>query len=79
MNGKHLPSALIEPQEALALSNYMKIEEIHRVKLLYVAYRATKAVDKDILWDFFKVLSFMYDTGRIQGIREERAKKRSCR
>lgn len=79
MNGKHLPPVLIEPQESLALSDYIKIEEINRVKLLYVAYRATKGVHKDTLWDFFKVLSFMYDTGRIQGIREERAKKRSFR
>lgn len=75
MNGVKLPPVMIEPQEAIALFGYAKTEEMYRVKDLYTAYREAKGTDTDSLWDLMSVLSFVYDTGRVQGIREERAKR----
>lgn len=76
MNGKHLPPLRIEPQEAIALFAYAKTEEMYRVKDLYTAYREANGTDADILWDMLSLLSFIYDTARIQGIREERASRK---
>lgn len=75
MNGKHLPLLRIEPQEAIALFPYAKTEEMYRVKDLYTAYREARGTDTDSLWDIMSLLSFVYDTARIQGIREERARR----
>lgn len=75
MNGKHLPPLRIEPQEAIALFAHAKVEEMYRVKDLYTAYREAKGTDTDSLWDIMSLLSFVYDTARIQGIREERARR----
>ena len=72
---------MIEPQEAIALFGYAKTEEMQRAKELYEAYIEAKEVsckplwDLLDLWDLMSVLSFVYDTGRVQGIREERAKR----
>lgn len=81
MNGVKLPPVMIEPQEAIALFGYAKTEEMQRAKELYEAYIEAKEVScKPLwelldLWDLMSVLSFVYDTGRVQGIREERAKR----
>lgn len=75
MNGKSLPPLRIEPQEAIALFAHAKAEEMYRVKDLYTAYREARGTDTDSLWDIMSLLSFVYDTARIQGIREERARR----
>lgn len=81
MNGVKLPPVMIEPQEAIVLFGYAKTEEMQRAKKLYEAYIEAKEVrckplwDLLDLWDLMSVLSFVYDTGRVQGIREERAKR----
>ena len=75
MNGKHLPPLRIDPQEAIALFTHAKTEEMYRVKELYTAYREVRGTDTDSLWDIMSLLSFVYDTARIQGIREERASR----
>lgn len=74
MNGKHLTPLRIEPQEAIALFTHAKVE-MYRVKDLYTAYREAIGTDTDSLWDIMSLLSFVYDTARIQGIREERARR----
>lgn len=38
--------------------------------------RAQRGKHSDSLWDMISLLSFIYDTGRVQGIREERAKRK---
>lgn len=54
----------------------MNIEEIYRAKVLCDAYKESDLYkDSDVRWRFFNLLSFIYGAGRIQGIREERAKK----
>lgn len=82
MNGtKRLPPVMIEPQEAIALFAHAKTEEMQRAKELYETYRDAKEMrykplwDTLDLWDIMSLLSFVYDTGRVQGIREERAKR----
>ena len=75
MNGKHLPPLRIEPEEAIALFAYAKTEEMCRAKALYDTYREARGTDTDSLWDIMSLLSFIYDTARIQGIREERARR----
>lgn len=82
MNGtRRLPPVMIEPQEAIALFAHAKIEEMQRAKELYETYRDAKEMrykplwDTLDLWDIMSLLSFVYDTGRVQGIREERAKR----
>lgn len=82
MNGVKLPSIMIEPQEAIALFSHAKTEEMQRAKELYETYIEAKAVcykplwDMLDLWDLMSLLAFVYDTGRVQGIREERAKRK---
>ena len=76
----------IAPEEAMKLFAYASAEEIYRAKALYDTYRETKDVrnpelwDLLDLWDLISLLSFVYDTGRVQGIRQERAKniKNKC-
>lgn len=78
MIGKYSPQELITPEEAIALFEYGTIAEMYTAKALFDIYRQRHGVDADRLWDTMRVLSFAYDTGRIQGIREERAKARGA-
>lgn len=81
MNGVKLPPVMIEPEEAIKLFRHAKTEEMYRAKELYEAYIEAKEMTCkplwDLLdkWDLMSVLSFVYDTGRVQGIREERARR----
>ena len=79
MIGKYSPQELITPEEAIALFEYGTIAEMYTVKALFDIYRQRHGVDADRLWDTMRVLAFVYDTGRIQGIREERAKSEERR
>lgn len=75
MLGKKLPPIRITPEEAIALFEYATVEEMYRAKALYDTYREAKGTDTDSLLDIMSLLSFVYDTARIQGIREERARR----
>lgn len=75
MIGKNEIIPRINADEALSLFRYANAREMHIAKELYDAYRAKHGTDQNALWDMLRVLSFIYDTGRVQGIREERARK----
>lgn len=75
MNGKYPITERITPQEAVKLFEYSKVGEIHIATRLYEEYTETHEPQGDILCGFLTLLSFIYDTGRVQGIREERAKR----
>lgn len=75
MTGKNPIRQFIEPDEAMKLFHYACIEEMHIVKDLHDTYRTQRGRGNDSLWDMLSLLTFVYDTGRVQGIREERAKK----
>lgn len=78
MTGKAPIQPLIAPAEAIELFKYASIREMYIAKDLYDFYRAQRGRDSDILWDTMSLLSFIYDTGRVQGMREERAKRKEC-
>lgn len=76
MTGKNLPAQMITPKEALALFKYSTLEEVYRSMDLYDAYKESNPYeDSDFQCELFRLLSFIYGAGRVQGIREERAKK----
>lgn len=76
MTGKNgLPPLMIEPQEAIKLLPHSTTEEMHRAKALYEAYiEQVEANPNKSQWEFIRLLSFIYDTARIQGIREQKEK-----
>lgn len=76
MTGKVPIQQLITPAEAMELFRYASIQEMHIAKDLHDFYRTQKGRDSDSLWDMMSLLSFVYDTGRVQGMREERAKRK---
>ena len=76
MTGKAPIQQLIAPAEAMELFKYAGIREMHIAKDLRDFYRAQRGGDSDSLWDMMSLLSFIYDTGRVQGMREERAKRK---
>ena len=80
MTGKTLPQMRINPEEAINLFKFASIEEMCRAKDLFEMYKKEKGLRNAVLWDLLdtwdvmSLLSFVYDTGRVQGMREERAK-----
>ena len=80
MTGKTLPQMRINPEEAINLFKFASTEEMYRVKDLFEMYKKEKGLRNAVLWDLLdtwdvmSLLSFVYDTGRVQGMREERAK-----
>lgn len=76
MTGKAPIQQLVAPDEAMELFKYAGIREIYIAKDLYDFYRAKRERNSDSLWDMMSLLSFIYDTGRVQGMREERAKRK---
>lgn len=77
MEGWNLPAERITPQEAVLLFRFARTDLFSRVQSLVTAYYARfGGCHKDPEWDTYKLLSFIYATGRIQGMREERARYR---
>lgn len=76
MTGKAPIQQLIAPAEAIELFKYAGIREMYIAKDLHDTYRTQRGRDNDSLWDMLSLLTFVYDTGRVQGMREERAKRK---
>ena len=76
MRGKTRIQQLITPTEAMRLYSHACVQELFIAKDLYDFYRAQRGRDSDNLMDVLCLLSFLYDTGRVQGIREERTKRK---
>lgn len=76
MTGKAPIQQLIAPDEAMKLFRYAGRQEMYIAKDLHDIYREQREKTGDSLWDMMSLLSFVYDTGRVQGIREERAKRK---
>lgn len=75
MTGKESIKPLITPAEAFELSEHIKLSEMMIAIELYDFYRLHRATSHESYWDLACVLSFVYDTGRVQGIREERTRR----
>lgn len=66
----------LTPAEAVDLLGYTTIDVFEDVKCLYEYYRENnKEASRDYLWNFISLMTLMYNTGRVDGIREERARK----
>ena len=76
MTGKEPIKPLITPAEAFKLSEHIKISETMIALELFDFYRLHRATSHEPYWDLAYVLSFVYDTGRVQGIREERTRRK---
>lgn len=76
MTGKAPIQQLITPAEAMELFKYAGVCEMYIAKDLHDFYRAQRGKHSDSLWDMISLLSFIYNTGRVQGMREERAKRK---
>lgn len=76
MIGKAPFQQFIGPAEAMSLFRYAGCQEMRIAKDLYDIYREQREETGDSLWDMMSLLSFIYDTGRVQGMREERAKRK---
>ena len=75
MEGWNLPAERISPQEAVLLFRFARTDLFSRVQSLVTAYRARfGSCHKDPDWDAYKLLCYIYATGCIQGMREERAR-----
>ena len=75
------PSVKIEPKEAVSIFEFARAEEIMRVKELFEEFKKSVGLRDPYLWgildkgDTMSLLAFAYNTGRVQGIREERSKR----
>lgn len=79
MIGKRDFPELITPQEIAELcSSYGTTESIERSMNIVQAVRQRESKDSrnDPHWVYYVVLGTIYEAGRIQGIREERLKKK---
>ena len=76
MLGIKQPPKLITPEEAITLFEYTTLDEMHIAKSLYDIFEERKMKGSDVYWNLLTLLTFLYITGRIQGIREERAKRK---
>lgn len=77
MNGKEAIPELITPSEALKLFKHSKMEEMDTVVDLYNAYYSQNADMGTLGFKQVSFLSFIYDTGVVQGMRAARRKRRT--
>jgi len=75
MNGKEAIPELITPSEALKLFKHSKIKEMYTVVDLYNAYYSQNESIGTLGFKRVMFLSFLYDTGVVQGMRAARRKK----
>lgn len=69
---------MVTPQEAKELANYICIDTSHLAEDIYRSVYETFAThDDDTRFNQFWALGAVFEAGRVQGIREERAKKAS--
>lgn len=71
MGNGTIPPLMIDPAEAVTMRKFVTLSDMVRALQL-----------KDAFWEHFKTLElfdllpFIYAIGRVQGIREERARRR---
>ena len=71
------PPELITPQEAAALSDkFGTTDDIYRADDIYKEFMKLKGSESDNRLKILCAIAAIYTAGRIQGIREERRKKR---
>lgn len=77
MTGKTVSPRLLSALEAAHLFQYANLADMYTAIELAGAYSTLKGAGRDPRWDAKAMLWFIYDAGRVQGIREERAKRKA--
>lgn len=73
---KKRQTEMITPLEAAELSSkYGTMDDINRADDIYKAYLKCKGNENISRWHFLRAIAAIYTAGRIQGIREERARR----
>ena len=73
---KSIEQPLITVAEALELSEHIKLSEMCIAMELFDALEKKHGSSKYSLWNSACSVAFVYDAGRVQGIREERARRK---
>ena len=72
---------LIEPEEAIAMRGNLTNKEIYIAMDIFEAYTEKRgrccSLTYEERFEFFAMLSCVYNAGRVQGIREERQSKKA--
>lgn len=74
MIGENIPQTLITPQEISVLRKYITLDELQKAAEVVRALQLRPSGDPTS--DYYCMLSAIYAVGRIQGIREERARRK---
>ncbi|MBP5580752.1 MAG: hypothetical protein J6X85_02995 [Ruminococcus sp.] len=73
---KTTPAELITPEEAAELSHrFSTVGEVYRAREVFEEFMKLTTDEQDYNARFLWALASVYIAGRIQGIREERAKR----
>lgn len=68
---------LVSPKEAIHLYQYATVVSVYLAKEIAEEYAKTKHISlANQPFEFFVLLSLLLETGRIQGIRQERQKRK---
>lgn len=67
---------LVTPQEIVKLGRHSGVESIYRAKEILEATQEASEGGQDNYYTFLCALANIYDAGHLQGIREERLKKK---
>lgn len=79
MVGEMPITELISPQEALSLSQFITAGEIIIAMNLITTYLQQNPLSENFKWDIDLLIAYVYSTGRVQGIREERQKRKNSK
>lgn len=73
---KSIEQPLITVTEALELSKHIKLTETYIATELFSAFEKKHGSALLSRWNLACAVAFVYDAGRVQGIREERARRK---
>ena len=73
---KSIERPLITTAEALELSEHIKLPETYIANELFSAFEKRHGSALLSRWNLACTVAFVYDAGRVQGIREERARRK---
>lgn len=68
--------SLVTPEEAILLADHRGISDMFICDEILNIYNATIAKESNALWCKMWLLATIWNAGRVQGIREERKKRR---
>lgn len=73
---KSIEQQLITVAEALELSEHIKLSETYIATELFSAFEKKHGSALLSRWNLACAVAFVYDAGRVQGIREERVRRK---